>query len=332
MMDRRDFLKALAAAGVASGLGACATSDRKKKQSEGIEAVGAIERRPLGRTGEKLSVIGFGGIVVMEQTPAEAANYVAQAFERGINYFDVAPAYGNAEERLGPALKPYRDRVFLACKTGKRTAKEAEEELNRSLKLFQTDHFDLYQLHAITSQEDIDKAFGPGGAMELFERARQQGKVRFLGFSAHSEMAALAAMERFKFDTILYPFNLFSWHEKGFGPKVLEAAQARGMGILALKALAYQEWPKNVKKKDRKWSKCWYEPMEKPEEVALGLRFTLNLPVCAALPPGHWELFKMALDAAEAGPLKPFSAEEERILKQMAAFNAHPVFPRPDQA
>ena len=106
----------------------------------------------------------------------EADQYVGEAIDRGINYFDVAPSYGNAEQMLGPALAPYRDGVFLACKTGRRDAAGAQEELENSLRLMQTDHFDLYQLHAITSDEDVQQAFGPGGAMETFLKARDAGQ------------------------------------------------------------------------------------------------------------------------------------------------------------
>ena len=105
----------------------------------------------MGGTGEKLSVLGFGGILVMEEEPSRAADLVAEAVDRGINYFDVAPSYGNAEERLGPALAPYRGRVFLACKTGQRTRAGAEAELRQSLRNMRTDHFDLYQHHGATA-------------------------------------------------------------------------------------------------------------------------------------------------------------------------------------
>src|SRR5213593_2445021 len=124
-----------------------------------------MERRPLGETGEELSIIGFGGIVVMNVEPGEASRLVAEAVDRGVNYFDVAPSYGNAEERLVPALAPHRDRVFLACKTGKRDKAEAAHELRESLRRMQTDPFDLYQLHALTTMEEMEQALGPGGAM-----------------------------------------------------------------------------------------------------------------------------------------------------------------------
>jgi hypothetical protein len=141
-----------------------------------------IEKRSLGRTGEMLSIIGFGGIVVRDASPEEASRQVRKAIDSGINYFDVAPSYGDAEIKLGPALEPYRKNVFLACKTGKRTKNEAVAELSQSLKNMRTDHFDLYQLHAVTSLDDVSTILAPGGALEAFVEAKKSGKVRFLGF------------------------------------------------------------------------------------------------------------------------------------------------------
>ena len=123
-----------------------------------------MEQRALGKSGAKLSVVGFGGILCTDTTPEESAKIVAEAIDLGVTYFDVAPSYGNAEERLGPALKPYRDKVFLACKTGHRDKAGAAAQLHESLGRLKTDHVDLYQMHALTSDEDIAKAFGPDGA------------------------------------------------------------------------------------------------------------------------------------------------------------------------
>jgi aryl-alcohol dehydrogenase-like predicted oxidoreductase len=247
-----------------------------------------MERRKLGKTGEELSIAGFGGIVVKGETPENAKRIVAMAAEeRGVNYFDVAPSYGNAEERLGPALEPYRDSVFLACKTGKRDAKGAEEELHRSLKLLRTDHFDLYQFHAVASMEDVDKITASGGALETFMKAREQGLVRHLGFSAHSEEAAMELMDRFEAETILFPFNWVCWHQGNFGHRVLKKAQEKGLGILALKSLAKRRWKKD---EERKWNKVWYSPVDTFEEASLAFRFTLSKPITAATSPSHAEL------------------------------------------
>jgi aryl-alcohol dehydrogenase-like predicted oxidoreductase len=260
-----------------------------------------------------LSVIGFGGILVSNESADFSSEVVSQAIDRGINYFDVAPSYGNAEEMLGPALEPYRQDVFLACKTGKRTAGEAREELEQSLKKLRTDHFDLYQLHAVKTEEDVETILGPGGALETFVSARQEGLVRYLGFSAHSEEAAIALMESFDFDTILAPFNWVCWLEGGFGAKMLDEAKERNMGILALKALAKRRWKED---EERKWSKTWYSPVDTYQEAAMAVRFTLSKPITAAVSPGHPELLWWACDAAET--FTQITAEEEVSLAEQA--------------
>ncbi len=280
-----------------------------------------MEKRQYGKTDVMLSVVGFGGILVMDEEPSTAGALVAQAVERGINYFDVAPSYGNAEERLGPALEPYRQSVFLACKTEKRTAQEAATALEESLRRLRTDHFDLYQLHAVTTMEEVEQITGRGGALETFVKAREQGRVRYLGFSAHSEEAALALLDRFAFDSILFPVNWVCWHQGGFGPRVLEKAREKGAAILALKALHKRRLGKD---EPRKWPKCWYAPVETFAEAEWALRFTLSLPVTAAVSPGHAQFFDWMCTAAER--FAPLSAEEAAEVARHSA-GLDPIFP-----
>jgi aryl-alcohol dehydrogenase-like predicted oxidoreductase len=285
-----------------------------------------MEKRQLGNTGEMLTIVGFGGIVVMNEDQASANQIVARAVEeRGLNYFDVAPSYGDAEERLGPALEPYRKSVFLACKTEMRDAKESLAALHQSLRNLRTDHFDLYQLHAVTTMEEVDQITGPGGALETFVKAREQGLVRYLGFSAHTEEAALALMDRFDFDSILFPFNWVAWHQGNFGPRVLKKAQEKGVGRLALKALAKRRWRDEEERK--KWPKAWYSPADSYEEAALGLRFTLSQPITAAVSPGHVEYLWWACDAADH--FTPLS-EEEAVLLESRSRGLDPIFPNPE--
>jgi aryl-alcohol dehydrogenase-like predicted oxidoreductase len=272
-----------------------------------------MERREFGKTGEKVSVVGFGGIICMNEEPAGAKKLVSQAVDRGITYFDVAPSYGNSEERLGPALAPYRKKVFLACKTGKRTAAEAEAELERSLAVLKTDHVDLYQHHGVTTLEDVETIMGPGGAMETFVKARAAGRVRFLGFSAHTEEAALALMDRFAFDSVLFPVNWACWLTSGFGEKVLHKAEKKGMARLALKTLAKRTWAEG---EEKAWPKCWYKPVDTYEEAMQAVRFTLSKPVTAAVSPGHAQLLWWMCDAAEHA--RPLSAREEEALAEEA--------------
>jgi len=284
------------------------------------QAAGLFPKRSLGRTGEKLSVIGFGGIIVSKIDQQEADNRVARAIDQGCNYFDVAPSYGNAEDMLGPALEPYRKKCFLACKTQKRDAAGAEKELNTSLKKMRTDYFDLYQLHAISSVEDVEQAFGPGGAMETFTKARKEGKVRFLGFSAHSQEAALLAMAKFDFDTILMPVNFVCWFQGSFGPAALEKAREKEMGILALKGLALTSIPEG---QQRPYEKTWYVPIEDETISDLSLRFTFSRGVTAAIPPGEYKFWDRAVNIA----LKPTEINEGEIAKlQETAKEIEPLF------
>ena len=270
-----------------------------------------MEKRILGKTGQKLSVLGFGGIIVTNETSEDASRYVSIAIERGINYFDVAPEYGNAQEMLGPALKPYRENVFLACKTHEMTYKGAEKEFNDSLKKLKTDYFDLYQMHQVTTLEEVNKIMGPGGAMEFFIKAKESGAAKYLGFTAHSEEAAIAMIESYDFTSILFPFNWALWFKDNFGPSVLKKAVEKEMGILALKSLAKGLWAKDSKKD---WKKCWYEPTDSKEEASLALRFTLSLPITSAVSPSHAELLWLACDIADN--LSPILPSEKELLKK----------------
>jgi len=264
--------------------------------------------------------VGFGGIICMNATSEECDRNIGMAIERGINYFDVAPSYGNAEVMMGPALEPYRKNIFLACKTGRRDKEGAWEELQTSLLRLRTDYFDLYQLHGMTNLEEVDTIFAPGGAMETLIEARRQGLVRWLGFSAHSDEAAIALMNRFNFDTILFPWNWVTWNKGNFGKDTLATARAKGLGRLALKALAKRKWAEG---EERKWSKTWYSPVDTKEEAALGLRFTLSKPITAITSPGHAEFLWWACDAADN--FKPLSAEEEAMLAKKAE-SLDPIF------
>lgn len=285
-----------------------------------------MQTREYGRTGERLSIIGFGGILVSGTEPSEAAALVGEAIDRGVDYFDVAPTYGNAQERLGPALEPYRKDVFLACKTTQRTAEGARRELEESLRLLRTDHFDLYQMHALSTAEDFATAMGPGGALEVFREAKATGISRYIGFSSHSAETALRLIAEGDrhgeplFDSVLFPVNWCNYFAAGFGPQVVEAAAARGLGRLALKGLAYGKLAQGAQ---RKWEKCWYEPIEDRHLAALALRFTLSQPITAAIPPGEPALFRMALDIAEG--FAPVTDDEVGEL-QRRAVESTPLF------
>jgi len=274
----------------------------------------------------ELSLIGMGAIVLMGYDQAEGNRLVAEFVEKGINYFDVAPSYGDgeAEIKLGPALEPYRKNCFLACKTMERSADKARFELERSLQRLRTDHFDLYQLHAIEDVEaDVDAAFAKGGAMEVLLEAKEEGKVRYLGFSAHSVEAAFAALDRYDFDSVLFPLNFCCVKEGDFGLQILERAKEKGAARLALKGMARQKWQDDDPLK-KTFDKCWYEPLTDAVKADLALRWTLDHPVTAAIPPGDLSLFRIALDSALH--YKPLTNAERESVEAMAR-GLEPMFP-----
>ena len=305
-MKRRTFLAASALAGMFA-------------HTRNNRAFSAMINRPLDTPLPRrryngdvdLSVVGFGAIVIMGMEQREANDVVAEAVDGGINYFDVAPSYGDgeAEEKLGPALEPHRKKVFLACKTMERDARGAAAELNRSLRRLKTDHVDLYQFHAVTEMEEVDQIFAPGGACEAFVKAREEGKIRYMGFSAHSEKAAIAMMDRFAFDSVLFPCNLVCFARGNFGPAIMEHAKRKGVARLALKMLARGPWPDGAAKS---YSKAWYQPIDALEEARKAVRFTLSEDVTAAIPPGDIRLYRLAVNLA-AG-FQPLTPEERATI------------------
>jgi aryl-alcohol dehydrogenase-like predicted oxidoreductase len=277
--------------------------------------------RRLFRDDAYISILGLGGMVLvgMEQKCVDAL--VSESIELGVNYLDVAPIYGDgeAEQKLGRAMAPYKNKLFLACKTMERSAKQAGADLDQSLKRLHADAFDLYQFHAVSDETEIEEIFSPGGAMEAFAKARQQGKIRYIGFSAHSVEAALSMMDRFAFDSVLFPVNYINYERGDFGPQVMERAKKLGVSRLAIKAMAHGPWKKNEK---RLYPNCWYRPIDNAELALQALRFTLSEDVAAAVPPGDERLFRLALSLApEISPL----TQEERSSLLASAKSLRPL-------
>jgi predicted aldo/keto reductase-like oxidoreductase len=316
-MRRREFLKVAAATAAALTVNvryAWAVAEGEKAAAPSNAA--ALPRRPFGKSGVELSIVGFGGLVLARLDQEATNRLVAEAVERGVNYFDVAPEYRDAESKLGPALEPYRRKVFLACKTAKRSAEGAKAEFARSLERLRTDHFDLYQLHHIRKvPEDVDAVFAKGGAWEFIREAKKDGRIRHLGFSAHTEEAALAALDRFEFDSVMFPLNFSYWFGANFGPRVLEKAKAKGAAVMAIKALARQKWPQGLRQPGP-YEKLWYQPVSDPEEQTLSVRWTLSQGATAILPASNDALHRRAFEVGLA--YKPITEAETARLKDLA--------------
>ena len=276
-----------------------------------------MKYRKFGRTGFDISAVSYGGIVSMDDGQSASDRYVAWAIDRGVNYFDVAPSYGDAEEKLGNSLKPYRKDIRLACKTGERLRAGAEKELAQSRKLLHTDYFDVYQLHGISSMDDVEKAFGPGGVMELVSTLKQRGIAANVGITAHNEDAALKCLELYDFDTVLFPFNWFMNMEHGMGSRLIKAAKERNMGVLAMKAFIERKWDSEDERNASVFPKSWCKPID-VEDVAFGkaaMKYTLSLGVDTLIPPGNYASFSFAVDHIDDCLANPFTEDDRRFLE-----------------
>ncbi|MBQ8953536.1 MAG: aldo/keto reductase [Clostridia bacterium] len=289
-----------------------------------------MNHKPLGRTGIDISAISYGGIVSagfydnasypdLDQSASD--RFVGYAVDHGVNYFDVAPSYGNAQAQLGSSLQPYRQRVHLACKTGRRDRARAEAELMDSLKLLRTDHFDVYQLHAISSMKDVETAFAPGGVMELMREVKEKGIAAHIGFTAHSEDAALKMIELYDFDTVLFPFNWFMHMAHGMGARLIKAARARNMGVLCMKAFIERKWESAEERAASPFPKSWCKPIDIADEAfgMAAMRYALSLGVDTLIPPGNFDSFQFAVEHIDACLKEPYAAEDQRLLETRLA-------------
>ena len=274
--------------------------------------------RKLGKTGFDISAVSYGGIVSMEDGQTASDRYVSWAIEQGVNYFDVAPSYGDAEEKLGNSLKPYRNDVHLACKTAQRLRADAEKELYQSHKLLHTDYFDVYQLHGLANMEEVEAAFGPGGVMEMVSTLKQRGIARNVGITAHNEEAALRCLELYDFDTVLFPFNWFMNMEHGMGSRLIKAAKERDMGVLCMKAFIERAWINQDERNSSQFPKSWCKPIN-VEDVPFGvaaMKYALSLGVDTLIPHGNYASFSFAVEHIEECLRNPLNDDDYAFLQK----------------
>ena len=287
-----------------------------------------MQKRALGNTGYQVSTVVYGGIVSMNDGQEASDRYVAWAMERGVNYFDVAPTYGDAEEKLGRSLIPYRKGVYLACKTTQRMKVDAEKELKRSMELLHTDYFDVYQLHSMTTPEDVDKAFSKGGIMEMVVRLKQEGVLRKVGFSAHSEQAALRLLELYDFDTALFPMNWMLDRNEGIGRALAKKAKEKGVGLLSMKSFIERAWKDDAEK--TAYPKSWCKPfgVDQTELRVAAMKHAIEMGSNVLVPPGNFENFSFMVEHADEA-LQPLTDAERQMLDaHFEKVVAYPFFVR----
>jgi predicted aldo/keto reductase-like oxidoreductase len=248
---------------------------------------------------------------------------VKYALDSGVNHIDVAPTYGDAEEKLGKWVKEYRDVIFLGCKTRKRIKKDAEEELRRSLERLQTDYFDLYQFHGFDTPEELATVVGEAGALQAFKEAKEEGLINHIGITSHNPVNILKALELYDFDTVLLPVNyVLHAHpepQNDYDP-VLEKARERNIGVIAMKSIAKGPYPTEERTRN-----TWYQPFTAHDEMEEALRFTLSQPVTTAATSSDMEIAKLQIEIAKN--YTPMKLEEQRELLKKAS-DYRPLFPR----
>jgi len=261
-----------------------------------------MEYRRLGKTEHASSVIAFGTYAIGTVSQDEADQAIEYALSRGINHFDVAPTYAEAELRLGSYLKRHpRPDLFIGCKTNQRGKREASEELHRTLERLGRDKFDLFQLHAVGTKADLDRAMGPDSAMEAIQEARDEGLVTHIGITGHGWDAPAThteALRRFDFSTVMTSCNLFMAQDPTFiasWRELLALCQYKDVGIHVLKATARAAWGD----RDRT-HQTWYEPFTDSDDVKRAVAWALNQPVATLCSAGDLDLLPAIIDAAES--------------------------------
>jgi len=283
-----------------------------------------MKKRPLGKTGHNSTLVTLGGAVFIYPVEEKKGDeFVKYALDRGVNHIDVAPTYGDAEARLGKWIKEYRDDVFLACKTRKRTKQEAREELNSSMDLLQTDYLDLYQFHGLDNPKDLETVIGEDGALQAFTEAREEGLINHIGITSHNPENIMKALEYIKLDTVLLPVNyVLHAHPEprnDYVP-VLEKAKQLELGVIAMKSVAKGPYPTDERTRD-----TWYEPFTTRAEIGEALRFTLSQIVTTAATSSDMEIARTMIEMAK--DFSPMDDEEQDALTRKAA-DYKPLFPR----
>ncbi len=253
--------------------------------------------RRLGRTGHDSSVAVLGAAAYARSTPESAARSFDAALAAGVNHLDIAPRYGEAQRLIGPLVPAVRDRLFIGCKSTRRNGDGFRAQLEESLELLGCDSFDLHQLHAVTSLEELDTR---QGAVDALLRARDEGLCRFVGITGHDLGAPAAhaeALRRYDLDTVMFPVNARMWGDVSYrrdAEALLALCAERDVGVMAIKTAAARPWKPNVERS----AHTWYEPYTEPSLVERGVRFTLSVEgVHALCTPGDEAVLAEALRA-----------------------------------
>lgn len=281
-----------------------------------------IPVQPFGQTGHQSSRLIFGAVALSGAPQEKIERTLDLLFEYGINHIDTAASYGDSELKLGPWMERYRDRFFLATKTGDRTYNGAKESIQRSLERLRVSAVDLIQLHYLVDPQEWDTAMGPEGALEALIEAREQGLTRFIGVTGHDipipEMHQ-KSLARFPFDSVLLPYNWIVMQNPRYAQhfeQLMGVCKARGIAVQTIKALASGAWGDASHT-----SPVWYRPFTEQALIDKAVHWVLGREGFFLNTVGDLDLLPKVLDAAARFERRP---TEEEMRAAMA--NAQPLF------
>jgi aryl-alcohol dehydrogenase-like predicted oxidoreductase len=298
-----------------------------------------VERRRLGRTGHESSVAVLGGAACWAATVEQAGDWLRQALDHGVNHLDIAPQYGAAESVVGPHLAAHRDELFIAGKTLRANPDGVTDQFDTTRRLLNADVLDLYQAHAVTSLEELDRR---SPALERILSLRDAGHTRFAGITGHDievPRAHLEALRRFDLDTVMFPVYPALWSRPEYrepAEELLALCAERDLGVMVIKAAARRPWADRRPLADaiagsattsERWADSWYEPAASDEELDRGIHFALSTPgVHAFCTPGDIALLPRVLGSAER--YAPMDDDRRRAAIEAMA-DAELIFPMP---
>ena len=259
-----------------------------------------METRRFGCTGHMSTVAVFGAAAFWQVDQAEADKAMEEVITAGVNHIDVAPSYGKAEERLGPWLARERGRFFVGCKTMERAKTGAEVELRQSLERLKIDHFDLYQIHAITKMKELDEVTCSGGALEALIEARDAGLTDYIGITGHGvdiPTIFLEALRRYDFDSVLFPINFIQYANPTYRKnteELLQRCRANDVGVMVIKSIAKGPWGQQAKTHD-----TWYQPFTDADQIQQAVDFVLSQDVTVLCTAGDTKVLPLVLRACE---------------------------------
>ena len=275
-----------------------------------------MEKRRLGRTGHESTVVTFGTAGLGRVTQEVADKAIQEVLDAGVNHIDIAPTYGQAMERMAPWMPKIRDQVFLGSKTRERTKQAARDDIKSIKERLNVESFDLFQLHSVINMEELDKVMATGGALEALVELREQGQARWLGITGHGPAiprVILEALERFDFDTIMFPVSAVMFKDPTYredAEALLAKAASRDLGIQTVKRIARSGWGD----RDRD-ATTWYDPHREQGDIDRALWWVLSQPMHTAPSAGDVTLLSKVLDAAER--FRPLDKEDqERVIHE----------------